>query len=142
MSGYLDSNDQSIVSLLRKEGRISVQDMASLLGLTRATVSKRMAKLETSGVITGYTAIVREDFFHEKVCGWVMVTMVPNTDESAISRMKLISEIKKIYTTNGRWDLAIEIRAADLESFDAALSKIRQVSGIKSTETNLLLSVR
>ena len=71
-----------------------------------------------------------------------MVTMVPNTDESAISRMKLISEIKKIYTTNGRWDLAIEIRAADLESFDAALSKIRQVSGIKSTETNLLLSVR
>ena len=142
MSDYIDSKGLAIVSLLQKDGRMSVQDMAQALGLTRATVSKRMDKLETSGVIAGYTAVVRKDFFHKKIRGWVMITAVPNKEEKAIVDMKLIPEVSKIYTTNGRWDLAVEIRAADLESFDAALSKIRQVSGIESTETHLLLSSR
>ncbi len=71
-----------------------------------------------------------------------MITTVPNREEGAIRAMKLISEVSKIYTTNGRWDLAVDFRAADLESFDTALSKIRQVTGVESTETNLLLSSR
>ena len=142
MSQFIDNKDQAIVSLLQKDGRMSVQNMAQTLGLTRSTVSKRIEKLESSGVITGYAAVVRKDFFNEKVRGWVMITTVPNLEEQGIIEMKLISEVSKIYTTNGRWDLAVEIRAADLESFDAALSKIRQVRGIETTETNLLLSSR
>ena len=142
MSEFIDSKDQAIVSLLQKDGRMSVQNMAQALGLTRATVSKRMEKLETSGVITGYAAVVRKDFFHKKVGGWVMINAVPNMEESAISAMKLIPEVSKIYTTTGRWDLGVEISAADLESFDSTLSKIRQIDGIETTETNLLCSSR
>jgi DNA-binding Lrp family transcriptional regulator len=142
MSEFIDSKDQAIISLLQKDGRMSVQDMALALGLTRATVSKRMEKLETSGVITGYTAVVRKDFSHKKVCGWVMINTIPNMEEGVIAAMKLITAVSKIYTTNGRWDLGVEIGAADLELFDTALSKIRQVSGIETTETNLLLSSR
>ncbi|MDC9720657.1 MAG: Lrp/AsnC family transcriptional regulator [Gammaproteobacteria bacterium] len=142
MQEFIDSKDQAIVSLLQKDGRMSVQDMAKMLGLTRATVSKRIEKLEASGIITGYTAVVRKDFVHKKVRGWVMITTIPNMEEGAISKMKLISEVNKIYTTNGRWDLAVEIRSSDLEAFDKALSDIRQVKGIETTETNLLLSSR
>jgi len=71
-----------------------------------------------------------------------MIVTVPNLEEQGIIAMKLIPEVTKIYTTNGRWDLAIELRAADLESFDGALSKIRKVRGVETTETNLLLSSR
>jgi DNA-binding Lrp family transcriptional regulator len=71
-----------------------------------------------------------------------MIATVPNLEEAAISAMKLIPEVTKIYTTNGRWDLAVVIRAGDLEGFDAALTKIRQVSGVERTDTNLLLSSR
>ena len=142
MSEFIDAKDLAIVSLLQKDGRMSVQNMAQALGLTRATVSKRMEKLESSGVITGYAAVVRKDFFNQKVRGWVMIVTVPNLEEQGIIAMKLIPEVTKIYTTNGRWDLAIELRAADLESFDGALSKIRKVRGVETTETNLLLSSR
>ena len=142
MSEFIDAKDLAIVSLLQKDGRMSVQNMAQALGLTRATVSKRIEKLESSGVITGYAAVVRKDFFNKKVRGWVMIVTVPNLEEQGIIAMKLIPEVTKIYTTNGRWDLAIELRAADLESFDGALSKIRKVRGVETTETNLLLSSR
>jgi DNA-binding Lrp family transcriptional regulator len=139
---HIDGKDQAIISLLQKDGRMSVQGMAQALKLTRATVTKRMSRLEVEGVITGYTALVRKDFFDKKIRGWVMISTVPNMEENAIVQMKLISEVRKIYTTNGKWDLAAEIRAVDLESFDTALSKIRQVTGIENTETSLLLSSR
>ena len=142
MSEHIDSKDQAILSLLQKDGRISVQNLATSLGLTRATVAKRMARLEESGVITGYTTVIKKDFFNKKIRGWVMITTMANQEEDAITAIKQILEGAKIYTTNGRWDLAVEIKAADLESFDTALSKIRQVSGIETTETNLLLSSR
>ncbi|WP_443628154.1 Lrp/AsnC family transcriptional regulator [Candidatus Njordibacter sp. Uisw_002] len=142
MSDFIDSKDQSIISLLQKDGRMSVKDIAKAMGLTRTTVTKRMERLEASGVITGYSAVVRKDFFDKKIRGWVMINTIPNLEEAAISAMKMIPEVSRIYTTNGRWDLAVAIRAADLESFDAALTKIRQVDGIESTETNLLLSSR
>jgi DNA-binding Lrp family transcriptional regulator len=121
---------------------MSVQGMAQALNLTRATVTKRMSRLEAESLITGYTAVIGKDFFDKKIRGWVMISTVPNMEENAIVQMKLISEVSKIYTTNGKWCLAAEIRAADLEGFDTALSKIRQVTGIENTETNLLLSSR
>ncbi|MDC1510152.1 Lrp/AsnC family transcriptional regulator [Oceanospirillaceae bacterium] len=142
MSDFIDSKDQSIISLLQKDGRMSVKDIAKAIGLTRTTVTKRMERLEASGVITGYSAVVRKDFFDKKIRGWVMINTIPNLEEAAISAMKMIPEVSRIYTTNGRWDLAVAIWAADLESFDAALTKIRQVDGIENTETNLLLSSR
>ncbi len=142
MSDFIDSKDQSIISLLQKDGRMSVKDIAKAMGLTRTTVTKRMERLEASGVITGYSAVVRKDFFDKKIRGWVMINTIPNLEEAAISAMKMIPEVSRIYTTNGRWDLAVAIWAADLEGFDAALTKIRQVDGIESTETNLLLSSR
>jgi DNA-binding Lrp family transcriptional regulator len=142
MSDFIDSKDQSIISLLQKDGRMSVKDIAKAMGLTRTTVTKRMERLEASGVITGYSAVVRKDFFDKKIRGWVMINTIPNLEEAAISAMKMIPEVSRIYTTNGRWDLAVAIWAADLESFDAALTKIRQVDGIESTETNILLSSR
>jgi len=51
-------------------------------------------------------------------------------------------EIVKIFTTNGRWDLAVEIETQSLVEFDQALSKLRQVKGIEEKQTSLLLSAR
>ena len=45
-----------------------------------------------------------------------------------------------LHTTNGRWDMMAELRTDTLESFDSVLNTIRQVDGIASTETSILLS--
>ena len=56
--------------------------------------------------------------------------------------MMQIPEVTSLYTTNGKWDLAAEITANSLEDFDRAVSKLRAIDGIETTETNLLLSSR
>ena len=142
MNDYLDEKDRRIIAILQKDGRASVADMAKELNLTRATVSKRMDRLVEAGIITGFTAVLRKDAFKSKIRGWVTIRSFATKEEKAITKMKLIPEIAKIYTTNGKWDLAAEIQAEDLESFDAALSRLRSIDGIEETETSLLLSSR
>ena len=48
--------------------------------------------------------------------------------------------VAAIHTTNGRWDLVLELRTQSLEAFDQALRRIRQIKGIAASETSLLLS--
>ena len=103
MSDFIDSKDQSIISLLQKDGRMSVKDIAKAMGLTRTTVTKRMERLEASGVITGYSAVVRKDFFDKKIRGWVMINTIPNLEEAAISAMKMIPEVSRHVCRRPPW---------------------------------------
>ena len=49
-------------------------------------------------------------------------------------------EVRAVHSTNGRWDIVAELGTDGLEAFDAALRRIRTVTGIANTETSLLLS--
>jgi DNA-binding Lrp family transcriptional regulator len=71
-----------------------------------------------------------------------MIVASANGEEAVIIQLRKMREIVKIFTTNGRWDLAVEIETQSLVEFDQALSKLRQVKGIEETQTSLLLSVR
>lgn len=71
-----------------------------------------------------------------------MIVASANGEEAVIIQLRKMREIVKIFTTNGRWDLAVEIETQSLVEFDQALSKLRQVKGIEETQTSLLLSAR
>jgi DNA-binding Lrp family transcriptional regulator len=45
-----------------------------------------------------------------------------------------------VHTTNGRWDLVAELAADSLAAFSHALDRIREIKGIATTETSLLLA--
>ena len=57
----MDTTDQQLLSLLRKDARTSVATLAKKLGVSRGTVTNRVAKLEDAGVIVGYTVKLRPD---------------------------------------------------------------------------------
>ncbi len=48
--------------------------------------------------------------------------------------------VTTLHSTNGRWDIVVELRADSLEAFDRVLARIRLVEGISQSETSLLLS--
>ena len=54
----MDEIDRAIVAALQKDGRLSNQDLAALVGLTSAPCLRRLRKLEERGIIKGYRAIV------------------------------------------------------------------------------------
>ena len=65
----LDQLDEKLITLLRHDGRRSISDLAIELGVSRATVRTRMERLEASGIIIGYTVILRADTVEAPVRG-------------------------------------------------------------------------
>lgn len=136
----MDDLDRKIVSLLRGNGRRSVSDLALEVGASRATVRARIERMEQEGIIIGYTVMLRADALEDVVRGVMMIEIEGHVTDRVIRTLGGFSEISKIHTTNGRWDLLVEVVASSLADFDAVLRKIRLVPGITSSETSILLS--
>ena len=134
--------DARIVALLKRNARMSVTQMSLELGVSRVTIDAHIKKMEASGVITGYTVTLGTEEFRHNVSGWIMINVDANREEDVIQHLVAFPQITRLFTTNGRWDLAAEIQTQTLETFDTAISSLRQIAGIRETDTSLLLSSR
>ena len=138
----MNNLDASIIALLKRNARMSVTQLSHELAVSRVTIDSHIKKMETSGVITGYTVTLGAEEFRHNMSGWIMINVLANEEENIITKMISMPEITRLHTTNGRWDLAAEIQTSTLEAFDTAISRLRQIPGIKDTDTSLLLSSR
>jgi len=132
--------DQQLLALLRHDGRRSISDLAAELGVSRATVRSRMERMERDGDIVGYTVILRSDAISMPVRGIMAIEVEGRAADRIIQVLGGFSEISAIHTTNGRWDIIVELGTDSLTDFDAVLRRIRLVPGIGASETNLLLA--
>lgn len=142
MPTSLKKSDFEILQLLKKNARQPVSSIAEALNLSRVTVQKKIKAMEENGQILGYTVKLEQEAFKHKVKGWMTINAEANKEEKAIKKILQLPEVTALYTTNGRWDLAAEITSNSLEEFDRAVSQLRSIDGIETTETNLLLSSR
>ena len=136
----MDDIDRSLVTILRHDGRRSISDMAIELGLSRATVRARMARMERDGDIVGYTVILRADALAMPVRGLAMIGVEGRRTAQVIDALAGFQEVGAVHTTNGRWDLIAEISALSLADLDVVLRRLRLIPGITGSETNLLLA--
>lgn len=136
----MDLLDERLVTLLRHDARLSVSHLAADLGVSRATVRGRMERLERSGDIIGYTVVLRADAVDQRVRGIMLIEIEGHAADRVIRALGGFPEVLTIHTTNGRWDLVVELGTTSLTDFDAVLRRIRLIAGITGSETSLLLA--
>ena len=136
----MDDLDQKLISLLRQNARLTVADLAHKLGVSRGTVNNRMRKLEDEGVIVGYTVRLRPQAQPERIRAWMGVQIEGNTTRQVIASLLGDPGVVALHDTNGRWDLLAEIEAASMRELSDVLERIRLISGIRGTETNIHLA--
>jgi len=132
--------DRKIVTLLRHNARRSISELASELGITRATVRQHLEKLERSGEIVGYTLILKADVQEQPVRGITLIEVEGRATARVVSSLGGLPNVSVIHTTCGKWDLLVEISAESMADLDQLLGRIRMVPGITSSETHLILA--
>jgi DNA-binding Lrp family transcriptional regulator len=136
----MDATDRKLLSLLRENARMSVAAMAKALGVARGTVQNRLARLESDGVILGYTVRLKQSAEDQRIRALMTVAVEGNRTDEVLKALRGDPAVYALHTTNGRWDIVAELRTDSLEAVDRVLGRIRLIDGISSTETSLLLS--
>jgi len=135
-----DDLDRRIIAHLRVDGRASLSKLADALGVARGTVQNRLDRLLETGALLGFTVRVRDDYDDLSVRAVMMVEVIGKSTTEVIRKLRGITEIRTLHTTNGNWDLVADIRAGSLSDFDRVLREVRMIDGVANSETSLLLS--
>lgn len=138
----MTKTDEALIAALRQDARQSLSDLAALLNLSRTTVRARLAKLRASGEIIGFTVVTRSDVLADPVRGLMMIEIEGSGTERITRTLTKMAQLRAVHSTNGRWDVIVEIGAATLEDFDEVLARIRRMEGVVASETSLLLKTR
>lgn len=136
----MDSLDQQLIGLLRGNSRLSVAALAHRLKVSRGTVTNRIARLESDGIIVGYTVQLRPDVRQNDIRAWMSIAVEGNDTRSVIASLLGEPGVATLHGTNGRWDLLAELRAANLTELSEVLERIRLIRSIQTSETSIHLT--
>jgi len=136
----MDSLDRRLLALLRENARASIASLAKELGVARGTVQNRLSRLERDGTVVGYSVRLKPQVEEHRIRALMTIAVEGNRIDTVIAALRGDPAVGALHSTNGRWDIVAELRADSLASFDQVLGRIRQLEGISSTETSLLLS--
>lgn len=136
----MDATDQALIALLRQNARLNVADLAHKLKVSRGTVTNRIRKLEDEQVIVGYTVRLKPDSEPERIRAWMGVQVEGNRTREVIASLLGEPGVAALHDTNGRWDLLAELEAISTGELSKILERVRLVTGIRSTETNIHLA--
>jgi DNA-binding Lrp family transcriptional regulator len=138
----MDELDRNIVGLLGADARTSVAVLARRLKVARSTIQARLERLETTGVIAGYTLKLGEGARQGRLRASVLLTIEPRSQAAILTRLKSIAEVERCHTTSGRFDLLLQVAAPNTQVLDQVLDQIGGLTGVKSSESLILLSTK
>ena len=131
--------DRRLLTALRGDARMSVTELAHSLGISRTTVRQRMDALVASGRIRRFT-IETDVAWENEIRAITMVELQGSMSRAVIRQLNRIPDVAAVYATSGVWDLVVEIRTDTLAGFDRVLREIREIPGVVSSQSCLLLA--
>jgi DNA-binding Lrp family transcriptional regulator len=138
----LSKNDRRLIAALQRNARQSISELARELDLSRTTVQKRLAQLESSGVITGYKVKLSDSYRAETFQAYVNLVVDPRSGGQVAGALERMSSVEALYTVSGKIDLVAIMRVHSPAELDAALDRIGALDGVRDTDSAIVLSTR
>lgn len=124
---HLDRLDRAILSVLAEDGRISITDLAKRIGLSKSPTQARLRRLEQSGVVLGYRALLDPIRLGLDHVAFVEVRL-SDTKEAALAAFNQaiakIPEIEQAHMIAGNFDYLLKVRTRDMAQYRRFLGEI------------------
>ena len=138
----MDELDKTLLSRLRENARASTALLARELGVSRTTVQSRLARLERTGVVTGYT--VRTSEAHERgaIRALVMITVGPKQSSGVEAAIRRMADVRALHSVSGPFDMIAEAVTSSVGDMDALIDRIGALDGVERTTSSVILSTK
>lgn len=135
---------EQILSVIEKNSRIGISELAVLLGIDEITVANEIKAMEEEGVICGYhTLIDWEKTNLDQVSALIEVRVTPQRGQgfdSIAERIYKYPEVNAVYLISGGYDLLISLEGKSLKEISAFVSdKLSTLESVLSTATHFVL---
>jgi DNA-binding Lrp family transcriptional regulator len=136
----MDAIDRKILALLQEDGRLTITELATRIGLSVSPCHRRLRELERSGIIRGYRAVVDADAVGLTFQALVFVTMRQEDRETLLGFEEAVARIPNVVQAQrlfGDPDYLLRIVTADLAAYqqleDDALAVLPGIQRLNST---------
>ena len=135
----LDGYDEAILRELAADGRMAVTELARRIGLSKSPTQARLKRLEETGVITGYRALLDPVKLGRAHVAFVEVRL-SDTREAALQAfnraVRSVPEIEECHMIASRFDYLLKVRTADIQDYRRILGeRISALPHVAQTST-------
>ena len=136
--------EEKILRLIEKNSRISIKDVAVMLGISEIEAANTIADLEKNNVICGYNTIINWDkTSEEKVTALIEVKVTPQRGlgfDSIAERLYKYDEVTSVYLMSGGFDFTVIIEGKTMKSVaQFVAAKLAPLDSVLSTSTHFVL---
>jgi Lrp/AsnC family transcriptional regulator, leucine-responsive regulatory protein len=132
--------NRTIVALLARDGRMSFTELARRTGLSVSAAQQRVRRLERSGVIKGYAALIDPNDAGLPLTAFVSIKPFdPAAADDAPERLAHLSAIEACHSVAGDENYILKVRVASPAELEQLLQEIRAAASM-STRTTIVLS--
>ena len=141
----LDDIDLKLLELLQQNGRITVKELANQLNLSTTPVFERVKKLEKTGIIDHYAAILNTEHLGKKLYAFAHISLKDHSKEliqQFTDQINNIPQVLECHYVTGDSDFILKILLEDMDGYrEFMMEQLFDMSNIAKIESFLSLSV-
>ncbi|OBJ01806.1 AsnC family transcriptional regulator [Mycobacterium alsense] len=139
MSESLDDIDRILVRALVADGRATLAELAADAGLSVSAVQSRVRRLESRGVVAGYSARINPEAVGHLLSAFVAITPLdPSQPDDAPARLEHIEEIEACHSVAGEESYVLLVRVKSARALEDLLLRIRTTANVQTRSTIIL----
>lgn len=138
----ISPQDQKLLMLLRQNARASITELAKAMHVSRSTVQNRIARLEASGVIRGYSVQLGGELLANQVEAHVSIKVFQKLTARTNLALEQISQVSQLFSVSGEYDLVAILQAQSLEELSKVLDAIGNLEGVERTNSAVVLETK
>lgn len=137
----MDNIDIEILKMLQKNARATISEIGTQVNLSISAVGERIKKLERSGVINQYTAVLNGVFFKKELTALMFVSLEnPKFIKAFQTFVNEEKDVLECHYIAGNYDYIIKIVTKNPSTLEKLLNKVKSVPGVSKTYTNVVLT--
>ncbi|MGQ9618860.1 MAG: Lrp/AsnC family transcriptional regulator [Candidatus Aminicenantia bacterium] len=142
MKNNFDRIDIQILKLLQENAKILQSEIASSVNLSLAAINERIKKLEKSGIIKKYVAVIDGKKLNINITAFIDVFVEhPKYEERFMEIMNNHEEVQECHRITGDFSFHLKVKVSsieDLENF--VINVLNSIEGVRQTKTYIVLS--
>jgi Lrp/AsnC family transcriptional regulator for asnA, asnC and gidA len=133
------STEDRILSVLEDDAQASYAEIADRADVSKPTVRKYIDKLESEGVIVGYSADIDPKKLSSQSIAMVGVDVESERYVEATKELKQLPEVEALFTSSGDHMLMAEVRASDGDELGEIISEeLLEIDGVTAAHPSFL----